>query len=107
MAKVQHTPGPWKLCKETTRGEFGTDFRIRTHDGSHLAVVGPCNTEANAKLIAAAPDLLDALTKLLTYANNYSDAMRGSGHGAEQLGELADSISVAGIARAAIAKATI
>lgn len=60
MAKMQHTPGPWKLCGETTPGEFVTDRRIRTHDGSHIAHVGPCNIEANAKLIAAAPDLLAA-----------------------------------------------
>lgn len=78
MAKIQHTPGPWKLCRETTPGEFVTDRRIRTHDGSHIAHVGPCNIDAMARM----------------------------GHGAEELGCAGHSLSVAGMARAAIAKAT-
>ena len=61
---------------------------------------------ANAHLIAAAPELLEALQNLLRYADRYSDEMAKHGRGAEQLGELADSVSVSGMARAAIAKAT-
>ena len=50
-------------------------------------------------------DLLTACKALLEYANRYSDEMRKIGRGAEQLGTLADSASVAGMARAAIASA--
>ena len=50
----------------------------------------------------AAPELLETLKELLTYANSYSDKMREIGRGAEQLGEGADSVSVAGRARALI-----
>ena len=59
-----HTPGPWFFRKEVTRGQFVTDCVIRDENstnGSYLAKVGPCNSEANAQLIAAAPDLLNAL----------------------------------------------
>lgn len=56
-------------------------------------------------LIAAAPELLAALKALLAYADAYSEKMLEIGRGAEELGEGADSSSVAGMARAAIAKA--
>ncbi|MNO35951.1 hypothetical protein D3C76_260090 [compost metagenome] len=51
----KHTPGPWKVLREH-------DW----HTGTKFGIVGvvPSNhtiTEANASLIAAAPDLLEAL----------------------------------------------
>ena len=52
-------------------------------------------------------DLLAALEDLLIYANNYSDFMAEThGRGAAELGTYADSVSVAGMARKAIAAAT-
>lgn len=63
------------------------------------------HAETNARLLDVASDLLLALEALLDYANRYSDKMAEIGRGAEQLGELADSTSVAGMARAAIARA--
>jgi len=58
---MPHTPGPWKISKETTPGQFVTEVKIRSNDDSHVAVIGPCAVDANARLIAAAPDLLAAL----------------------------------------------
>jgi hypothetical protein len=57
--KAQHTPGPWvKLPGDLTVGARGCT----------VAEVIPQNTaEANASLIAAAPDLLAALQALLPY----------------------------------------
>jgi len=64
-----HTPGPWNLnCLETVR------HTIHAHRG-HVATVargtmnevGPDEIEANARLIAAAPELLAALQ--LIHAN--------------------------------------
>lgn len=62
MIKAKHTPGPWKI-------DYGYNRSIN--------FIGPCVpdqyagsswlqvTEANARLIAAAPDLLDALKGML------------------------------------------
>ena len=62
-----HTPGPWKVETRTTRGEFVRTTHITTPDGSHLANVGPCNIDANARLIASAPDLLASLCAVLSF----------------------------------------
>lgn len=48
------------------------------------------------------PDLVGALRKLLAYANKYSDSMKEHRLGASELGENADSTSVAALARIAI-----
>jgi hypothetical protein len=47
--KKNHTPGPWKI----------EGAAINDSEGTPLALC--CSTEANAALIAAAPDLLEAL----------------------------------------------
>lgn len=54
----KHTPGPWKLAGKTTISNDGEDFC--------LANVGTFSieqeeAEANARLIAVAPELLEAL----------------------------------------------
>ena len=56
-----HTPGPWKVEKRTTRGEFVTETHIVARDGSHIALVSPCEIEPNATLIAHAPTMLTTL----------------------------------------------
>lgn len=66
---TKHTPGPWRF----DRCEYGTDltYHIQTVDTSHEnTFIGEAGgglqnhleIRANAKLIAASPDLLDALT---------------------------------------------
>ena len=75
MTKAKHTPGSW-------RADFGEAFHIRPNDGCTLAQVtflkgrgglsGRRDAEevaANARLIAAAPDLLEALEFLTTLVN--------------------------------------
>ncbi len=64
----KHTPGPWFV-------DHKSPFLVRAGDdidGRHIAHIGPANytprfdvDEPNAKLIAAAPDLLDALEGML------------------------------------------
>ena len=76
--KGTHTPGPWHVTEGIDRfynGEWIRAGNMRTGD-----LVAVCNDfnqhnrdaerEANARLIAAAPDLLQALTDLLE-ATNY------------------------------------
>ena len=110
----KHTPGPWRwmavngnpdalMVVAGAIGECGICHVINRPAGTK----DQPTTEHphNARLIAAAPELLAALKNLLDYSNGYADEMRNLGLGAGQLGERADSVSVAGMARAAIAKA--
>jgi hypothetical protein len=56
---MKHTTGPWQVETDTTN--------IITSTGDYVAVVylhGTEETKANARLIAAAPELLDALRDL-------------------------------------------
>jgi hypothetical protein len=75
---AKHTPGPWRI--------------FTTMDGTKLIGIGDSNGEgiidagfgvwregdpeaiANARLIAAAPDLVDALEELLDACNELNDA---------------------------------
>lgn len=65
--KSEHTPGPWRIGYG---GMEGDDFAIIISPHSSHAI---CNLEpafyslANAKLIAAAPDLLNGCLAALTY----------------------------------------
>lgn len=53
-AKAKHTPGPWQVkCSPNVTGIYA----VRAHNG----VPWGDQDEANASLIAAAPDLLAAL----------------------------------------------
>lgn len=70
--ETKHTQGEWKYEK----GMFHPDYKI-TCEGVHIGyakmpknkVVGEFRSEmeANAKLIASAPDLLEALQSALPY----------------------------------------
>ena len=60
---MKHTPGPWKVIRVTTTGQFVTERKIISEDNSVLANIGPCNIEANAKLIAKAPEMLELLAE--------------------------------------------
>lgn len=66
----QHTPGPWRVFGATA--ENGTSNEIHA-DGEFIARVfmngNTLKREANARLIAAAPDLLAALEKLARLGN--------------------------------------
>ena len=92
--ETSHTPGPWSA--EECRSGFAVyayksgDAVVRTEDDEGR--YGPIANEANARLIASAPELLDVLKQLIGYmdAGNWAD-MR------------IDGIKTA--ARAAIAKA--
>jgi len=61
---MKHTPGPWTL-------EYDYSLVMPAKDGNHIVTAGPIGPDessreekrANARLIAAAPELLDALRK--------------------------------------------
>ena len=109
----KHTPGPWEVLNETEvftglGADSGDGVKSLPSDGWMIADCGDCVTfteigpaelgrdlrKANARLIAAAPDLLQALEGLLLAYNDPGNT--GSTHD--------DKVEAA---RAAIAKARV
>jgi hypothetical protein len=94
----KHTPGPWKWNKnyhglDGPRGEAILDYAA--YEGMWVPDYAGDWAEANARLIAAAPELLEALQMLLVACDTSDDC---------QYGTLGTSF-VRNIASAAIAKA--
>ena len=85
------TPGPWCVSDETREknehGVFGIDINSLGIAVAHLATIW-ANTEekvgsdpeaeANAKLIAAAPEMLESLEKLTKWAGSLTDWAGGT-----------------------------
>lgn len=78
---TKHTPGPWAADKLLDRSAFNIfmpgycSAGASVHHCSNSSTcMGGLEVEANARLIAAAPDLLERLEELL----EYSDHLRGS-----------------------------
>lgn len=93
----KHTPGPWKLnagrCIETTSGTFFLSYGSDRYGNPNFRE--PVELDANARLVAAAPELLAALREVT----------RCLGWHAQQHPVGKNCIAVSQ-ARAAIAKAT-
>lgn len=98
-----HTPGPWTVGKHQRIISQGWSIRI-ADDSAIAYVLGDKNPElaANACLIAATPDLLEALKAILNCCGEYSDWQQGDYPYTEELMH----IPTINAARAAIAKAT-
>jgi hypothetical protein len=67
MSKLQHTPGPWKytISKNSGRHQI-SDAKC----GGQVCAIwsrGKDITEANARLITAAPEMLEALIEFLKF----------------------------------------
>jgi len=63
----KHTPGPWFYTYDNdTRGGFHSWYDIESGDEK----IGEIYTEVNALLIAAAPDLLEALEEIRAIARS-------------------------------------
>lgn len=59
----KHTPGPWTIVDGTT-GQYD-DYLVVAETQAIAFVVDRGNGEANARLIAAAPEMLHALEQAL------------------------------------------
>lgn len=73
----KHTPGPWS-CWSTSN--HAHDYRLFKPNGAELPYVAPGNdhseARANARLIAAAPDMLDILRAALDpERDDHADAL--------------------------------
>ena len=63
----KHTPGPWKTTHSEVNG-----YRVSDSTGWGVAVVlKDTNDEANARLIAAAPQMLEALQTAFDLLKEY------------------------------------
>lgn len=78
--KTQHTPGPWHLSKgknyvrklSPTLTDAPQDYNICELN----CMVGNPEFEANARLIAAAPDMLEALEEIAANWGNPARALK-------------------------------
>lgn len=112
---AKHTPGDTWTYSGGLRGGcimpdniYSSPLTIRHEWGEPTpeGAIATANMQHAVRAVNCHDELLAALKALLCYANKYSDTMaKKHGRGAQGLGELADSVSVAGMARAAIAKA--
>ena len=63
--ETKHTPGPWQVLSGSiyeSKANEGLDCtRIALMDRANFKII-PTERDANARLIAAAPDMLEALT---------------------------------------------
>jgi len=94
---TKHTPGPWMIGERVKTARLDNALMIRPADHCNYeygatAIIG--TSEANARLIAAAPDLLDALQSMVDAYQTHFDVMPVAWQTCDN------------IARAAIAKAT-
>jgi hypothetical protein len=97
MNTAKHTPGPWKITKVMELRK-ATHYAVKHNDGTgsfSTEVVAQCEKEANARLIAAAPDLLAAANAGLFLADTLAN-LQGNQEAAK----------IASVLRAAITKAT-
>jgi hypothetical protein len=101
----KHTPGPWEVCRVALNPQWFVGYTIGCADPNARRIcdlnkyASDEEREANARLIAAAPDLLRELADLIDLADT---AM----HGANRDGSEYDRDAELAPARAAIARAT-
>lgn len=104
-----HTPGPWRIDYNGEDPEFAAP-RIKGNSVENVAFIPAyehprAEMDANARLIAAAPELLEALRALLSDYEGTLESLNDYRVGSEGHSAIPeDASSVA--ARAAIAKAT-
>ena len=74
---AKHTPGPWKTVRP--HSTIYIEARLRGSTIQEVASCGPTEMpeqqEANARLIAAAPELLAELIKAVALINNLSGGL--------------------------------
>lgn len=74
----KHTPGPWRVSTDSRTDEEGLTYVSGLNIESDAGEIVGCegieawkdNAEANARLIASAPDLLEALQWFVLPINN-------------------------------------
>lgn len=72
---IVHTPGPWSVTPKyfDEHGEALVQIECSSHIIGEIYVCDGAEGESNARLIAAAPDMLDALRELNDATNPLVD----------------------------------
>jgi hypothetical protein len=76
--KPKHTPGPWRVFDVFTDVEIVTDSSTAAATESLVQFKGQRNARANARLMAAAPELLEHLQALIDKADDLTAAIEGT-----------------------------
>ena len=97
MEKTKHTPGPWHTDPAKSFYVFAHGSLADQSGVTNGPFVCNASTQANARLIAAAPELLGELVKI---TDAYAKAMKDAG-----VTHYPEALVVVRQARAAIAKA--
>jgi hypothetical protein len=92
--KTEHTEGPWEIETKGSRHFIDGADQLTVAYVDRAGVRDRQEIEANARLIAAAPDLLTALTEMLNQFGHYCE------HTADP-----SEVKAQSVARAVIAKA--
>lgn len=75
-----HTPGPWEACAPGDYGDFDGNSQVVLGDDMRIAVVHWSSgsmrdeNEANARLIAAAPRVVEAAQPIVAEIAHYADS---------------------------------
>jgi hypothetical protein len=87
VPQATHTSGPWEVHGAVHRGKVlfwsineasAAKYRgdiATVHDAEHMGGISTAERDANARLIAAAPDMLAALKAILSHKPDYADAI--------------------------------
>ena len=98
---TKHTAGPWEV------GQYGNSFIVtakeRMYDVAVVRNIGNEDNEANARLIAASPELLEALQAFMALDKSFSTTCQHHLNEMAKTGPMARAVQ---LARAAISKAT-
>ena len=98
MSKTKFTPGPWLFSSYKS----GTSVIVIDGKEFGVATVNYPNRDANAHLIAAAPELYEALEKIRHWGESQHKAQSKGGHATFDMMMLREQIDTA---EAALAKA--
>jgi len=100
--KAKHTPGPWNVKMQyVVKNNMVVSIMANHHNPvNFVSKVGSLEDMANARLIAAAPDLLQALQsakRLLELVEKHGAEYLESQFGEETAQEIEDAIQKAGV----------
>ena len=66
MSEIKHTPGPWHAILTRAGFYIQAEYHVIVDTADQNGWYGTIDSEANARLIAAAPELLGALEYMLS-----------------------------------------